>query len=67
MLNKGFHTDKKRDDQLIMTDSLKTNMRDFKKIFKNMKSRAGVLHKPENSPYQQVRDKYKTDYHKVMS
>ena len=40
MINKGFHSDKKEDKQLIMKDSLATNLRDFKKIFDKWKVKA---------------------------
>ena len=47
---------------MIMKDSLKTNMRDFKKIFEKMKHMAEDLHKTESSPYTQVRFQYAQDY-----
>ena len=55
MINKGFHSDKKEDKQLIMKDSLATNLRDFKKIFDKWKVKAEDSHKAEHSPYTQVR------------
>lgn len=62
MINKGLHTDKKEDRQMIMKDSLKTNLRDFKKIFVHMKHLASDKHKPESSPFTQVRFQYAQDY-----
>ena len=45
-----------------MKDSLRTNMRDFKKIFDKMKHLAEDMHKPECSPYTQVRFQYAQEY-----